>query len=202
MITRMDRDIGRILTLLKDRGIDRKTLVFFCSDNGAARRWEGIFDSSGPLRGRKRDMYEGGIRTPMIVRWPGKVPAGRTSEAVWYFADILPTFADLVAVAAPDDTDGIGVWCLLLGKEQRSDDRFLYWEFFERGFQQAVRWRSYKAVRLGPGKPLELYNLKNDVGETHNIAAGHPDVVQKIEGYLRTARTDSPYWPVEGAQHR
>lgn len=100
MVTRMDRDIGRITSLLKEREIDKQTIVFFCSDNGAARRWEGRFDSSGELRGRKRDLYEGGIRTPMIVRWPGQVPAGRVDhEAIWYFPDVLPTLADLAGVA-------------------------------------------------------------------------------------------------------
>ncbi|MHC4623879.1 MAG: arylsulfatase [Planctomycetota bacterium] len=196
MITRMDRDIGRIMNLLKDQGIDRKTLVFFCSDNGAAKRWDGIFDSSGLLRGHKRDMYEGGIRTPMIARWPGNVPAGRTSNAVWYFADVLPTLAELVGVVPPEKIDGISVLPSLLGSKQRTDDRFLYWEFFERGFQQAVRWRDYKAVRLSPGEPLELYDLSTDLGEKNNIAGRRPDVVAKIEAYLETARTDSPNWPV------
>lgn len=197
MVMRMDRDIGRIMTLLKDLGIDEKTLVFFCSDNGAAQLWEGIFDSSGPLRGHKRDMYEGGIRTPMIVRWPRNVPAGRTSDAVWHFADLLPTLADLVAVRPPGNIDGISVLPSLLGKKQITDDRFLYWEFFERGFQQAVRWRNFKAVRSGRDKPVELYDLRNDPGEKHNIATQYPEVISKIEDYLKTARTDSPYWPVE-----
>ena len=197
MITRMDADVGRIMMLLKDLAIDSKTLVFFCSDNGAANRWEGIFDSSGPLRGRKRDMYEGGIRTPMIVRWPGRVPAGETSDAVWYFADVLPTLADLLGVKPPDNIDGISVLPAILGKKQRTDDRFLYWEFYENGFQQAVRWHSYKAVRTSPGKALELYDVSKDISEQHNIAAENPDIIARIEAYLKTARTDSPNWPVQ-----
>jgi len=203
MITRMDRDIGRIMALLKELNIDDKTMVFFCSDNGAAQRWEGIFDSSGPLRGRKRDMYEGGIRTPMVVRWPGKVPAGKlNATAVWYFADVLPTLAQLAGVKPPSGIDGISILPTLLGKKQITDDRFLYWEFFERNFQQAVRWRNYKAVRPAPGKPLELYDLAKDLAEKHNIADRYPKVIARIEKYLATARTDSPNWPVKPAKKK
>jgi len=196
MITRMDRDIGRLLRLLKDLGIDEQTIVFFCSDNGAARRWEGIFDSAGPLRGHKGDLYEGGIRTPMIVRWPGKVPAGRVSQAVWYFADVLPTLAELAAVQPPAGIDGISMVPALLGRPQRSDDRFLYWEFFGGGFQQAVRWRNYKAIRPSPRAPLQLYDLSTDIAEQNDIAQAHPQLIQRFERYLKTARTDSPNWPV------
>lgn len=196
MITRMDRDIGRLMRLLEQRGIDEQTLVFFCSDNGAARRWDGIFDSSGPLRGHKRDMYEGGIRTPMIARWPGRVPAGTVSDAVWYFADVLPTLADVAGVELPDNIDGISVLPTLLGKDQETSDRFLYWEFFERGFKQAVRWRHFKAVRDGLDEPLELYDLERDIAEQWNIAEDQPEVVASIERYLKTARTQSPNWPV------
>ncbi len=142
MVTRMDGDIGRIMSLLKELGIDERTVVFFCSDNGAAKRWDGVFDSSGPLRGSKRDMYEGGIRTPMIVRWPSKIAGGKVSDAVWYFADVLPTLAELAGVMSSKDIDGVSVLATLLGKKKISDDRFLYWEFYERGFQQALRWRN------------------------------------------------------------
>ena len=196
MITRMDRDVGRIMALLKQLNIDRHTIVFFCSDNGAARRWEGIFDSSGLLRGHKRDMYEGGLRTPMIVRWPAMVSAAKKSRAVWYFADVLPTLAELADVKPPPGIDGISILPTLLGKKQNTSDRFLYWEFFGGGFKQAVRWRNYKAVRLAPDKPLELYDLEKDLAEQHNIAAQNSDVIAKIEAYLKTARTDSPNWPI------
>ena len=203
MITRLDGDVGRIMALLKDLDIDGNTLVFFCSDNGAAKRWEGIFDSSGPLRGRKRDMYEGGIRTPMIARWPGKVAAGKVNElAVWYFADFLPTMADLVGIEPPDNIDGISVLPSILGKKQRTDDRFLYWEFFERGFKQAVRWRNYKAIRHGVGKPIELYDLTKDPAETTNIADQSPKIVGIFEDYLKTARTESENWPVAGQKEK
>ena len=197
MITRLDGDIGRIMALLKELGIDERTLVFFCSDNGAARRWEGVFDSSGPLRGHKTELYEGGLRTPMIVRWPGKVPAGKTSGAPWYFADVLPTLAKISGATPPANLDGISVLPLLLGKNQRTDDRFLYWEFPAGKFQQAVRWRNFKAVRLAPGRALELYDLAEDVAEKHDKSADRPDVVARIEAYLENARTESANWPVK-----
>jgi arylsulfatase A-like enzyme len=132
----------------------------------------------------------------MIVRWPGKVPAGKTSDAVWYFADVLPTLAELADVKPPDNIDGISVLPTLLGEKQDTDDRFLYWEFFG-NLRQAVRWRNYKAVRLAADRPLELYDLAKDGAETNDIAAQCPDVMAKIEDYLKTARTDSPNWPVE-----
>ncbi len=203
MVTRMDGDVGKIMALLAELGLDERTVVFFCSDNGAANRWEGRFDSSGPLRGRKRDMYEGGIRTPMIVRWPGRVPAGATNtDAVWYFADFLPTAAALAGAKAPADIDGVNVLPVLLGDKTTLPDRFLYWEFFERGYQQAVRWRNWKAIRPAPGKPLELYDLAADPGEKSDIAGKNPTVVAKIEAYLKTARTESTRWPVPAGANR
>jgi arylsulfatase A-like enzyme len=202
MITRMDSDVGRIMALLKKLHIDEKTIVFFCSDNGAARRWEGIFDSSGPLRGCKGDLYEGGIRTPMIVRCPGKVPAGKTNHTTWYFADVLPTLAQLAGVKQPAGIDGVSVLPTLLGKKQNLNDRFLYWEYPGGGLRQAVRWRNYKAMRPAPDKPLKLYDLTKDLPEQHNIADQRPNVIARIEAYLKTARTDSPNWPIGPAKKR
>jgi arylsulfatase A-like enzyme len=125
------------------------------------------------------------------------VPAARTSHAVWYFADVLPTLADLAGVAPPPKIDGISVLPTLLGKRQTTDDRLLYWEFPTGKFRQAVRWRKYKALRLAPDQPLELYDLARDPSETRDIAAQSPDVVARIESYLKTARTESPNWPVK-----
>jgi len=198
MVTRMDRDIGRLMGVLEELKIADDTVVFFCSDNGAAERWEGRFDSSGPLRGRKRDLYEGGIRTPMIVRWSGRINAGATSPAAWYFADVLPTLAELTGATPPaGKLDGVSVLPTLLGKDQPElNERFLYWEFFERGFQQAVRWGKWKAIRPQPGRPLDLYDLDKDLGEKNNVAADNPAVIEKIETYLKTARTESERWPV------
>ena len=197
MVTRMDRDVGRIMTLLKELGIDEKTVVFFCSDNGAQKRWEGRFDSCGPFRGQKGDLYEGGIRTPMIVGWPGKVSAGAVSDAVWYFADFLPTCAALAGVKPPAAVDGVNFLPILLGNSQNLSDRFLYWEYPQQRLQQAVRWGNWKAVRLAPDRDLELYNLSADISEARNVAAENPEIVARMESYLKGARTESPNWPTK-----
>lgn len=199
MITRMDRDVGRLMALLKKLGIDDNTLVFFTSDNGPHR--EGgvepdFFDSNGPLRGIKRDLYEGGIRVPMIARWPKRIKAGAKSDQVWAHWDFLPTLAEIVGVKAPTNIDGISMFNALLGRRQRNHE-FLYWEFHERGFSQAARTGDWKAVRRSLDSPLELYDLKNDPGEQNDVAVKHPEVVKKIEDYLKTARTESELWPIK-----
>jgi len=201
MITRMDRDIGRLMALLKQQGVDDDTLVFFCSDNGAAERWK-RFESCGPLRGRKRDMYEGGIRVPMAARWPGKVKAGSKSDTVWAFWDFLPTAAEVAGAPPPKNIDGISILPSLLGQEQKARHEFLYWEFHEGGYKQAVRRGKWKAVRNTPGKPLEIYDLEADPGEAKDVANAQPDVVAKIEAYLETARTVSEHWPGRAAKPR
>jgi arylsulfatase A-like enzyme len=198
MITRMDRDVGRLMALLKELGIDDNTLVFFTSDNGPHREGGAdpdFFDSNGPLRGIKRDMYEGGIRVPMIARWPKRIKAGSKSDQVWAHWDFLPTVAEVAGVKPPADIDGISMLNALLGRRQRNHE-FLYWEFHERGFAQAVRMGDWKAVRKSADSPLELYNLKTDLGEQRDIAVKYPEIVKKIEEYLKTARTDSELWPI------
>jgi arylsulfatase A len=199
MITRMDRDIGRLTELVRTRGLDQRTLFLFISDNGPHREGgadPGFFNSSGGLRGIKRDLYEGGIRVPMIARWTGTVPAGRVSHHVWAHWDMLPTLAELAGARVPDGIDGRSMARALKGEAQPAQD-FLYWEFHERGFQQAVRMGTWKAVRLKTGAPLELYDLATDPAEQKDVAAAHPDVVARIEKYLTTARTDSARWPVK-----
>jgi len=197
MVTLVDRDMGRLFALLKSEKIDDRTIVFFCSDNGAAKRWDGRFDSSGVLRGHKRDMYEGGIRTPMIVRWPGRVPAGRTSDAPWYFADVLPTLADLAGVDPSEKTDGVSVLpAILTGQQSDLHERPMYWEFFEGGFKQAARKGQWKAVRP-KGKPVELYDLSSDIAEKNDVASKHPDIAQWFDRYLNEARTESEHWPTK-----
>jgi arylsulfatase A-like enzyme len=199
MITRLDGDVGRVLARLKDLGLEGNTIVFFSSDNGPHKEGGAdpkFFKSSGPLRGYKRAMYDGGIRVPMIVRWPGHVPSGAVSDQPWAFWDFLPTAAALTGAQAPAGLDGVSVVPALLGKGAIARRDPLYWEFHERGTQQSVRMGDWKAVRLGMKKPLELYDLKHDPGESHDVAASHPDIVAKIESYLRGARTDSPDFPV------
>jgi arylsulfatase A-like enzyme len=145
-------------------------------------------------------MYEGGLRVPMVVRWPGKVKAGTVSDVVWSFADVMPTLADLGAADLPTDVklDGASVLPTLLGKPQPElADRFLYWEFFEKGFQQAARWKNWKAVRRKKGAALELYDLAKDLGESADLASDHPAIVRKFEAFLEGARIDSKAWPLE-----
>lgn len=197
MVTRMDRDIGRIFLLLKELGIDENTIVFFSSDNGPHA--EGghdskFFNSSGPLRGIKRDLYEGGIRVPTIVRCPGLVPAGAVSDHIWTFWDVLPTCAEIAGVPAPQNIDGISMYRALLGEPQESHE-FLYWEFHEQGYRQAVRYGNWKAVCQKFGDPYELYNLTNDIGEQNNVASRQPEVMAAIQEYLQTARTPSEHFP-------
>jgi arylsulfatase A-like enzyme len=203
MITRMDSDVGRLLDKLKALSLDNRTIVFFSSDNGPHH--EGgvdpkFFRAAGPLRGTKRDLYEGGIRVPMIVRWPGHVAAGQTSDFAWAFWDFLPTAAELVGAKPPPGLDGISVAPLLFGSTNKPANirphEFIYWEFHEGGFSQAMRIGHWKGVRPKQGRPLELYDLAADLGETTNVAAAHPDVVAKIEGLFTSARTDSPHWLV------
>lgn len=195
MVAMTDADVAKIIGKLNEYGIAENTLVMFCSDNGAANRYEGVFDSSGKLKGRKRDMYEGGIRTPMIAWMPGTIPAGQVSEHPWYFPDVLPTLAELAGAEAPRQIDGISVLPLLKGEEMPKTNRMMYWEFHEKGFDRAARWKDWKAVKLGTDGPLELYNLAVDESEQHNVAGENPEVAQKMAAFLDSARSPSPYWP-------
>jgi len=198
MIQRMDRDIGTLLDLLAERKLDRNTLVMFVSDNGPHQEGgadPSFFKSSGGLRGIKRDLYEGGIRVPNVARWTGTIPRG-VSDHPWAHWDMLPTIAELAGAKVPASIDGKSMARTLKGGRQEPHE-FMYWEFHERGFQQAVRMGKWKAVRLKKDAPLELYDLPDDPYEQRNIADTHPDVVAKIEKYLTTARTESPRWVVK-----
>jgi uncharacterized sulfatase len=201
MISRMDSDIGRLMALLKELQIDGSTLVLFSSDNGPHR--EGgcdpeFNDSNGPLRGYKGSVTEGGIRVPLIVRWPGHVASGTTSDSPVTFSDMLPTLANLAGGSAPSGIDGIDFTPTLLGDEQPElTNRFLYWEFGKEGvYAQAARWKDWKTVRDPKTGSLELYNLAADVGESRDVAADHPDVVARFDEYYRTARAESREWPL------
>jgi len=198
MVTRMDRDLGRLFDHLKKLGLDDDTIVFFSSDNGPHREGGNnpdFFDSNGPLRGIKRDLYEGGIRVPMIVRWPGHIQPGTVSGFPWAFWDFLPTACDIAGVEPPKGIDGLSVLPAILGKEQKGHG-YLYWEFHEGGFKQAVRMGPWKAVRLGTQRPIELYDLATDLGEQTDVADKHPDVVATMADILKAARTDSKEWPI------
>jgi arylsulfatase A-like enzyme len=199
MITLLDRDVGRVLDQLAKLGIDDDTIVIFTSDNGPHREGGAdptFFNSSGGLRGFKRSLHEGGIRVPMLVRWPGKIKGGTTTDHVAAFWDFLPTACDLAGLKATPETDGISFLPSLVGKDKQRRHDFLYWEFHEGGFNQGVRHGDWKAVRK-LGEKMELYNLKTDLAEKSDSAAEHADVVAGIEEYLRTARTESREFPIK-----
>ncbi|MFN4258410.1 MAG: arylsulfatase [Gemmataceae bacterium] len=209
MITRMDRDIGTLMDTIQELGLDENTLVIFTSDNGPHREGGNdpqFFQSSGPLRGIKRDLTEGGIRMPFIARWTNHIPAGTVSDLPCDFADFLPTAAALAGVKPPAGSDGVSLVPTLLGPDQAGQAQarreYLYWEFHERGFQQAIRLGPWKALRLKLNGPIELYDLSQDIGETTNVAERHPDIVAKAEKIFQTARTDSPHWPIKPAKQK
>ncbi len=199
MVTRMDSYVGKVMALLKELKLDEKTLVFFGSDNGAP--WDGeewaMFDSRGGLRGRKSNVWEGGIRVPMVVRWPGRIEAGTVSNLPWAFWDFLPTAAELAGAESPAGIDGVSVAPTLLGDAGRQTPRdYFYWEFRTGdGFAQAVRTGNWKGVRFGLEGAVQLYDLSSDIKESHDVAAAHPDVVKKIEGYMKAAHVESALWP-------
>jgi arylsulfatase A-like enzyme len=202
MITRLDSDVGKLLDKLKELKLADNTIVFFSSDNGPHREGGGdpaFFQSSGPLRGFKRSMTDGGIRVPTIVRWPGKVKPA-VSDFVWAFWDFLPTAAELAGAKSLSGLDGRSIAPVLLGTGTTKPHEFLYWEFHEGGSKQAVRMGDWKAVRNKLNEPLELYHIAKDIGEKDNVAAKHPDVVAKIETYLKSARTESKDWPLRAGK--
>jgi arylsulfatase A-like enzyme len=204
MITRMDRDIGRLLALLKSLGLDEKTLVLFSSDNGPHKEGGAdpdFFDSNGPLRGTKRDMYEGGIRVPLIARWPGRIAPGSGTGHVAAFWDFLPTCCELAGVTPPADIDGLSFLPTLLDRpDLQQKHLYLYWEFHEQGKKQAVRMGRWKGIRLNvakdPDGPIELYDLDADPGEEQDVAVEHPDIVRRLAELMKTARTSSAHWPL------
>lgn len=202
MIARLDEHVGRVLAKLKELGIEDRTLVLFTSDNGPHKEGgadPAFFQSAGGLRGFKRALYEGGIRVPMLARWPGHVPANATSDQVWAFWDLLPTLADLVGVAAPEGLDGVSIASALRDGKPRPRPP-LYWEFHEGGFAQAARIDDWKAVRPKLGGPIEIYDLKSDPSETRDLAAQRPDVVTRFEAFFQDARTDSADFPVRAGR--
>lgn len=202
MITRMDRDVGRIMQQLQELGISRNTIVFFTSDNGPYSESElhsvEFFDSNGRLRGVKRDVYEGGIRVPFIVRWPEKIQPGQVNDHVLAFWDLMPTVAQLVGLPVPEGIDGISFLPSLLGIPQQEHE-YLYWDYghSRETYKQAVRSGKWKAARVGALAPIELYDLEKDAGETRNVALEHPEMVARMEQLMESAVEKSPdYYPL------
>lgn len=214
MITLLDQDIGRIIQLLKDKEISENTVVFFTSDNGPTGAGNQYFNSNGPLKGIKRDLYEGGIRVPLIAWWPETIRAGQTSSHVSAAWDFLPTLADLAGVEVQESIDGVSFLPELLGKEQPRHE-YLYWEYYHYNWTwgrddydgQPRNWLQSRAVRYGKWKAvendiyrngnstLELYDLSADIGEEKNIAEDHPEIVGKIKKYISGCCSVSPHFP-------
>lgn len=200
MISRLDITVGKIVALLKSLKIDEQTLVIFTSDNGPHREGGAdpkFFQSSGELRGFKRDLHEGGIRVPLIARWGSQIKAGSTSDHVSAFWDFLPTACELAGVKIPETSDGISYVPALVGEtaKQRKHDA-LYWEFHERGSVQAVRMGNWKLIRHFQGA-AELYDLFADKSEQEDIASRHPDIVKKLEAVMDASRTNAEMFPLK-----
>jgi len=198
MISMVDDNVGEILALLKKKGVDENTIFFFTSDNGPHSEGGAkstFFDSNGPLRGQKRDLYEGGIRVPMIAHWPGKIKAGSESDVQWAHWDILPTCAELAGAEIPKNIDGISFVPSILDSGKQKEHDYLYWAFYERGSSQAVRKGDWKAVRVPAMNPkVELFNLKKDIEEQTDIAEKHPEIVAEMKKIMDAAYTPSERW--------
>ncbi len=197
MLTRMDASIGQIMALLQELKIDDQTLVFFSSDQGADN--PGVlktFHSNGPFRGIKRTMYEGGLRVPMVARWPHQIPAGVVNSTPWAFYDFLPTVSELIHQPLPAKvkTDGLSIIPALLKGDTLARE-FFYWELHEGPFIQAVRMGDWKGVRNGLGEPLELYDLAKDAAEAHDVATKNPEVVRRLDNILQREHVPNPLWP-------
>ncbi|MDR1525688.1 MAG: arylsulfatase [Tannerella sp.] len=201
MVTRLDAYVGDVINELKKLGIDGNTIVIFTSDNGP--HIEGgadphFFNSYGPLRGVKRDMYEGGIRVPFIARYPGKIKAGSVSDHVAAFWDVMPALAEITDTQAAANTDGISFLPALLGEDGQQRHEYLYWEFHEQGGKIAVRKDNWKAIWLHVGKPdstiVELYDLHEDLHEDRNLASQHPGIVAELTKIRDRSRTPSEIW--------
>lgn len=197
MITRMDRDIGRIVDLVKEIGQEENTLIIFTSDNGPHGSGGTLekFHAAGPLRAKKGAVYEGGIRVPFIASWPGHIQPETLSDHISCFQDMMPTFAELAGVSSPEGIDGISLLPTLLGDEHQKKHDYLYWEL---GTNQAVRMGPWKGVRNSKRKALgkfELYHLENDPGETTDVAGEQPEVAARLLKTLEGARRPSTLFP-------
>lgn len=190
MITRLDSFVGALMEDLRKRKLDRDTLLLFTSDNGPHNEGgvhSGFFRSSGPFRDLKRDLYEGGIRVPLLAWWPGRIQPGSTNRLPVAFWDVLPTLAELTGQNPPPGLDGLSFAPTLFGKEPARTHDHLYWEAHEKGYQQAVRMGAWKGVKLAANQPLELYQLTQDPGEKQNVAGDNPEIVTRLENYIKAS---------------
>ncbi len=200
MIHQLDADVGELLDLLAELGLDKNTYVMFTSDNGPHQeggRTVEFFDSNGPLRGFKRDLYEGGIRVPFIINGP-RLKQSKQIDEPWANYDILPTLMEIAGQPVPKDIDGISFNQLICGQKQRRSHPYLYWEFYERGFDQAIAYKNWKAVRQkNKGNQIELYNLTTDLSESQDVAAQNPALVKKMERLMIEAHKKSELFKVK-----
>jgi uncharacterized sulfatase len=197
MISRMDRDVGRIKALVAELGIDQDTLILFTSDNGPHNEGgnrASFFDSNGSLRGIKRSLTEGGIRVPMIAHWPGRIPAGSESDHIAAFWDLLPSFAELAGADLPEDLDGISFAEDLQGREQNQAHDFLYWVFYEGGGGQACRLGKWKAIQQPITSPIRIYDLEADPGESKDLAEQSAEIVRTARERMASALSPSTRW--------
>lgn len=200
MVKLLDDQVGEIMAKLEELGLAENTLVIFTSDNGP--HVEGgadpdFFNSNGPFQGYKRDLYEGGIRTPMLAKWPSKIQAGSISEHVSAFWDVLPTLGEVAGIAVPEDIHGISFLPALMGQKQQ-EHKHLYWEFHEQQGKQAVRKGDWKAIKLhvlGPEPEFLLFNLRKDVAEKENLAGKHPEILEELLDIMESERIEDPEWP-------
>ena len=203
MVHRLDRDVGRIMHLVDELQLRERTLIIFTSDNGGHKGVPKRFQTNGPLRGFKRDLTEGGIRVPLIARWPGVIPADTVNAEVITFQDMLPTFAELAGGPVPNDLDGVSLVQTLQGKPLPEKHDFLYWDYghCRARYDQAVRWKHWKGIRHGQQAAIALYDLNQDLGETTDVAEKHPEVVQRIAQIMETAAVPSERYPI-GTRYR
>lgn len=195
MVNKLDADVGTIVALIKKLNLDNDTYIFFTSDNGPHKEGGAdpdYFNSSGEFRGIKRDLYEGGIRVPLIVRAPGKITAGQVNSSPWAFWDVLPTLDDLTGAVSPKNIDGLSFSPLLNGKKAVKEHDYFYWQFNEGGLKEALTKGDWKLIRFkekGAAEKLELYNLKSDIGERNNIATKNLDMVKALYTLMKEAKT-------------
>lgn len=202
MITNLDDNVGEILSKLEELGITENTIVMFASDNGPhleAGADPDFFNSNGPFKGYKRDMYDGGIRTAFLVKWPGNIKPGSRTDHISAFWDIMPTLAEITGAQVSEPVDGISFLPTLLGKKNQVQHEYLYWEFHEQGGKVAVRMDNWKGVKRDVDKvsqgEIELYDIINDPGEENNLAGSNPDVVKRIGEIINEAHSPSEIFP-------
>lgn len=214
MITLLDQDVGRIIEQLKAKGLDKNTLIIFTSDNGGSGQFSKFFNSNGGYKGYKTNLYEGGLRDPLIASWPGKIKKGQTAERIVAGWDFLPTICEAAGISPPSKIDGISFYPTLVGKKQLPEHEYLYWEYYTYNYnwakpesKQPRNWLDSRAVRMGKWKahvkstptetlPMELYDLASDSGETNNVADQHPEIIKKLQAIMESASSkDAPYFP-------